>query len=278
MNVLLTGGTGKTGTRLARRLRERGARVRVATREPGAVPDGCRFDWSDGASWDAALDGITAVYLVPPPGMIDMSAIIELAHCAQRRGCRRFVLLSASLLPEGGPGAGLIHAWLREHAREWTVLRPSWFMENFSEGPHRSTIQRQDCVYSATERGPVAFIGAEDIAAVACAALWSRDALNADFVLTGPAAITYDDVARVLTDVTGRAIAHVRTSVDELAARHRSNGLPALTAEILAGMDALIAGGAENRTTDCVERITGTAPMAFETFCRLNASRWTQEG
>ncbi|HTO56959.1 MAG TPA: hypothetical protein VMJ74_04155, partial [Pseudomonadales bacterium] len=80
--------------------------------------------------------------------------------------------------------------------------------------------------------------------------------------------------ADLLTNALGRAITHVRSSVDELAARHRAGGLPALTAQILAGMDALIAGGAENRTTDCVERLTGAAPMSFETFCRAHADAW----
>jgi len=274
MNVLLTGGTGKTGSRLTTQLRERGVEVRVATRVPNSTAGGRRFDWNEDATWDAALDGVAAAYLVPPPGMIDMSPLIEFARLGQRRGCRRFVLLSASLLPVGGPGAGRVHAWLQANADDWTVLRPSWFMENFSEGQHRPTIRDESRVYSAAEDGPVAFVAAHDIAAAACAALCARDALNADFILTGPAAITYDEGADLLTNALGRAITHVRSSVDELAARHRAGGLPALTAQILAGMDALIAGGAENRTTDCVERLTGAAPMSFETFCRAHADAW----
>jgi ergot alkaloid biosynthesis protein len=274
VTVLLIGGTGKTGRRLAAQLHERGIGVRVATRNPNSTGDGCRFDWNDSATWSSMLHGITAAYLVPPPGMIDTTPLVDFTRLAQQRGCRRFVLLSASVLPDGGPGAGQVHAWLRENTDDWTVLRPSWFMENFSEGHHRATICREGRVFSATEDGPIAFVAAHDIAAAACVALCARDALNTDFILTGPAAITYDMVAGSLTRALGRTITHVQSSVEEIAARHRADGLPALTAQILAGMDALIAGGAENRTTNCVERLTGVAPMSFETFCRIHERAW----
>lgn len=268
MSILIAGGTGKTGRRLAEQLRASGAEAHIASRHPG---DGRYFDWHDRGTWGSALAGVTAAYLVPPPGD-SANAMTDFVARAQAEGCRRFVLLSASLLPAGGPGAGQVHAWLAANAEEWGVLRPSWFMQNFSEGPHAVTIRDESCIYSATEDGRVGFVSADDIAAVAATMLTTRDAPNADAILTGPAAISYDTAAEILGAVLGRAIRHVRVSVDELAARHRANGAPAMLAQILAGMDAMIAHGAEDRVTEEVARFKGAPPIAFEAFCYASFS------
>ncbi|MDR3513740.1 MAG: ergot alkaloid biosynthesis protein [Caulobacteraceae bacterium] len=274
MSVLVTGGTGKTGRRLAARLADLGQAVRIAARHPPAGPQGRRLDWSDRDSWDSALEGVSGLYLVPSSVAAEITAMIEFMGLALDRGVRRFVLLSASLLPAGGPGAGLAHQWLRDNAAEWAVLRPSWFMQNFSEGPHRETIRAEDRIYTAAGDGKVAFISADDIAGAACAALTAPRAINTDVILTGPEAISYDTAAAMIGQAIGRAIIHVRLSVDDLAARHRDRGLPPATAQILAGMDTLIAGGAEDRVTTGVETLTGEPPTPFDRFCRQNAQAW----
>ncbi len=169
---------------------------------------------------------------------------------------------------------GLVHRWLQDNAPQWAVLRPSWFMQNFSEGQHLSTIREDDAVYSAAQDGRVPFLDAEDIARVAQVLLTQATAPNAEFVLTGPRAITYDDVARGLGAAAGRPIAHRRVGAAELAARHRAAGLPEATAQILAMMDTAIAGGAENRVTDAVAALTGHPPADFGGFARANAALW----
>ncbi|MCI3131908.1 ergot alkaloid biosynthesis protein [Phenylobacterium aquaticum] len=274
MSVLITGGAGKTGRRLAQRLDARGAAYRVASRAASDDPRTRRFDWTDRATWPAAIEGTRGIYLVPPPGGGDPAAMINFARLALERGAGRIVLLSASLLPAGGPGAGQIHAWLRDHAPDWAVLRPSWFMQNFSEGQHLETIRTEGRIYSATGQGRVAFISADDIASAACAALTAPEPLQAEFVLTGPEALSYDQAAREIGEAAGRRIEHVRLSVEALAARHVAAGLPPMTAQILAGMDALIADGAEDRVTDAVEVLTGAPPMGLAAFCRAAASVW----
>jgi len=268
--VLVTGGTGKTGRRVAQQLSAAGAEVRVASRG-GLLP----FDWSDPDTWDAALAGVSAAYLGPPPAGGDVSAaMIAFARAAAARGARRFVLLSGSPMPEGGPGAGQTHRWLRENAEDWAVLRPSWFMQNFSEGQHLATIRDAAEIYSATEDGRVPFISADDIAACAVAALTAPEPLNRDFILTGPEAISYDAVARHIGEAAGRPIAHRRISAEDLAAWYRANGRPALLARMLGAMDTLIAAGAEDRTTDGVRELTGRAPVGFDAFAQANGALW----
>lgn len=272
--VLITGGRGKTGRRVAAHLTARGVEVALGTRRPSA-PQDRRFDWADpGAA--AAFEGCEAAYLVAPTDRTDHLAVMEpVLEAAMRRGVRRFVLLSSSLLEAGGPMMGQVHAWLARNAPEWAVLRPSWFMQNFSEGPHAATIRDEGVIYSATGTGRVGFIDAEDIAAAAAACLVAAAPLNADVVLTGPEALSYDDTAALITAALGRPVRHVSLEPAALTARFVAQGLPAGYARTLTDLDQAIAAGAEDATTDGVERVTGRPPAPFRAFASKAAASWT---
>jgi uncharacterized protein YbjT (DUF2867 family) len=263
--VLVTGGTGKTGRLVAAGLAERGIEARIATRRSLSA-DEVRFDWSDSTTYDAALDGVTSMYLVAPTDRADhLCAMQSFLEQAVERVPGRLVLLSASSLNEGGPMMGEVHAWLHAHAPLWTVLRPSWFMQNLTT-QHLSSILDDGCLYSATADGRVPFIDAADIATVAVEALCNSALASGDHVLTGPEALTYDEVARAITEVTGRPVRHCRLSAEELAARYETFGLPHDYAVTLAGMDEMIAGGAEDRTTTNVREITGRPATSLASF------------
>jgi ergot alkaloid biosynthesis protein len=271
--VLVTGGTGKTGRRLVSRLRESGVACRIAAR--GMRPND-RFDWTQPGTWARTLEGVTAAYLVAPALQQEVAPImIGFLELALKRGVSRFVLLSASLLAAGGPAMGQVHLWLEQNAAQWAVLRPSWFMENFSEGHHLRSIGEEGRIYSATESGRVPFISADDIAAVAQVALTRETSFNSDFVLTGGEPISYDEVAGCIGGAIGRAVSHHRISPDELAARHRSLGLPTLHAQTLAAMDTAIAAGMEDRVTYWVQELTGSHPVRFDDFVAAAAPKWT---
>lgn len=276
--VLVTGATGKTGRRTVERLRATGRAVRVASRS-ATGPDAVRFDWHDPSTFGPAFAGAGAVYLVAPPGDPDpLGAMRPGIDAALGAGVRRFVLLSASSLEEGGPLMGRVHALLRERAPEWVVLRPSWFMQNLSESQHLPTIVDGGEICTATGDGRVGFVDAEDIAAVATATLTAPEIGNGEHVLTGPEALSYDELAATVSEVSGRRVVHRRLSTGELAARLTAHGVPAEFAEGLAAMDAAIAAGAEDRTTDAVERITGRAPGSFAAFARRHRDVWADPG
>lgn len=272
--ILVTGGTGKTGRRLASALAVLGVEPRLASRK-GEGPGAVAFDWSAQETWAPALDGVSAAYLLMPlvsPEVI--AAVTRFCETAIARGCRRLVLLSASLLPAGGPGHGQIHAWLETHAPEWAVLRPSWFMQNFSEGQLLEPIRAEGAVYTAAGDGKVAFVSADDIAACAAACLTATTAPNRDAILTGPRALSYDEATEIISQVRGKPLIHRRIDVQTLAARHVANGLSAAGVQGLAMMDMAIAAGAEDRTTGEVEALTGRPPIAFEDFARAAAGVW----
>lgn len=265
--ILVTGATGKTGSALVRQLRDSGVGVRAGTRRP-ETPDDVAFDWRDPTTFDAALDEVTGIYLVAPT---DTDEPLEpMRPFLERVRSRRLVLLSASSLPQGGPMMGAVHEWLAHQATNFAVLRPTWFMQNITT-QHLPGILQDGAIYSAAEDGRIPFIDANDIAAVAAGLLTIRAAEQGLApVLTGPEALTYDDVARMLTEIGGRAVRHVRLSASELAQRLESYGLPASYAATLAALDHGIAEGSEDRVTNEVQHWTGREPNDLGSFLTAN--------
>ncbi|GAA2371497.1 NAD(P)H-binding protein [Streptomyces cuspidosporus] len=222
------------------------------------------FDWYDPATHAGALDGVDRVYLIPPLGDSDPAAImLPFLHQARMAGVHRAVLLSSSAIPEGGPAVGTVHRALPDLFEQWAVLRPSWFMQNFTgTHAHARSIRDEGIIRTATGSGRVGFVDAEDIAAVAVRALTDEQAPNTDLVLTGPEALSHDDIAAIITEVTGRPVAHRRLSYEQIRDRLTTQ-VPVEFAAMLAGMDRAIAEGAEDRITDTVQRLTGRPPHTF---------------
>ena len=264
--ILVTGATGTTGSRLGVVLAERGVPTRLATRNPTSGRH-VRFDWADPDTHADALRGVTAIYLIAPIGVADPVPLVEpFLNEARRQGIRRVVALSSSALPEGALGLGAIHHLVRTTMPEWTVLRPSWFMQNFTGDHLVAHGVRSGEIVTATGTGRVAFIDAADIATVAGHALMDKNPHNAEHILTGPEALSYADAAAILTQQTGRVITHRSCSVDEAAGRITAQGVPDDFARQLAALDLAISGGAEDRVTDTVRVVTGRPARSFRTF------------
>ncbi|MFI0482214.1 NmrA family NAD(P)-binding protein [Actinomadura sp. 9N215] len=264
--TLVIGATGTTGSRIAARLTAAGHRVRAAARHSasasGAEP-AC-FDWYDPGTHLDVLDGVGRIYLIPPPGDLT-AATVMLPFLDQARavGVRRAVLLSSSAIPEGGQASGEVHKALPGLFEQWAVLRPSWFMQNFTGAHvHAASIREDATILTAAGDGRVGFVDADDIAAVAVHALTDEHAPNTDLVLTGPETLSHDDIAAIITEVTGRTVVHRRLTYDQLHDRLAAQ-VPPEYAAMLAGMNRAIAEGAEDRVTGTVQRITGRPPRSF---------------
>ncbi|MFD3919020.1 NAD(P)H-binding protein [Streptomyces sp. NPDC058595] len=267
--TLVIGATGTTGSRVVSRLAAGGHRVKAAGRRASPVPGArsVRFDWADPTTFGEALSGTDRVYLIPPIGSTEPADVmLPFLDQARTAGVRRAVLLSSSAIPAGGPATGRIHEALPGLFGEWAVLRPSWFMQNFTgDHPHARSIRADGTVSTATGEGRVGFVDADDIAAVAVHALTDDRAPNTDLVITGPQALSYGDIAAAVTEVTGRAVTHRRLTYARMR-DHLAAAMPAEFAAMLAGLDRSIAGGSEDRTTDTVHRLTGRPPGTFRAF------------
>jgi uncharacterized protein YbjT (DUF2867 family) len=237
----------------------------------GAAP----FDWAQPATWDAALEDVTSVYLIAPPTVNNPYDLMQdfIVH-AMRKGARRFVFLSMAGLPAGGPAHGQVHQWLKDNSDDWAVLCPSAFMQNFSQGHNLAAIREEDQIYSNTGAGRVSFIDAADIAAAAFAVLTAPAPLNTEFVLTGDETMSYDRVAELISEACGRRISHTQVSTEEMGDRLVRRGLPEATARFLAFGYSTIAAGMADRTTDEVRTLTGRSPTTFQDFAQANADVW----
>ncbi|BDD70252.1 oxidoreductase [Streptomyces anthocyanicus] len=265
--TLVIGATGTTGSRTAAQLTAAGHRVKAASRQatPVAGAEPVPFDWYDRATHAAALDGVDRVYLIPPLGDTDPAAtMLPFLQQARTTGVCRAVLLSSSAIPQGGPAVGMVHQVLPDLFEQWAVLRPSWFMQNFTgTHAHARSIRDEGTIWTATEGGRVGFIDAEDIAAVAARALTDEQAPNTDLILTGPEALSHDDIAAIITEVSGRTVVHRRLPYEQMRDRLTTQ-VPVEFAAMLAGMDRAIAEGAEDRVTGTVQRLTGRPPRTFQ--------------
>lgn len=268
--ILLTGGTGTTGRRIAAELTRSGRPVRIASRRAQMY-----FDWYQPDSHAAALAGIEAVYLVAPVGEADpVPVMLPFLEQAQRRGVRRAVLLSSSAIDGRTAGLGELHRRLPSMFEGWTVLRPSWFMENFvGEHPHARSIRDHGEIVTATGVGRVPFVDPDDIAAVAVRALTDLAPHNTDHVITGPEALSYAEVAQILSEVGGRLVRHRSVSAQGLVEHFVAGGMPEGLARYLAALDTMIAAGGQDRVTATVMAVTGRRPRSFVEFCRLRLGR-----
>lgn len=265
--ILVIGATGTTGSRVSAFLRDRGVAVRRATRTPGQTADQVRFDWTDTATYTPALDGVAAVYLIAPIGVSEPAPLVRpFLDAAVRQGVRRVVVLGSSAIPEADHGMGALYRLVRTAMPEWAVLRPSWFMQNFTgELPLAHGVRAGEIV-TATGAGRVAFVDAEDIATVGGHALIDAVPHNTEHIVTGPQALTYTEAAAIIADRVGKSLVHRTVTPDELAGRLIANGIPAEFAAMLAALDDDIRAGTQDHVTDTVLRVTGRAPRSFEEF------------
>jgi uncharacterized protein YbjT (DUF2867 family) len=258
---LVLGGTGKTGRRLARRLTEAGHTVRAASRS-GDV----RFDWADPATHDTALAGADGVYVVPPALRLDWGPdVAALLARAEAHGVRRAVLLGArgGQLDPSGPLA-VAEAALREGGLEWTVVRPSWFMQNFTEGLFAGGL-REGVLVAPAGQGAHPFVDVEDIAAVAAAALTEDGHAGQAYDLSGPEALTFAQAAEAL------GARHVDPGLDAWRAEAVAHGLPEPYADLLGRLFGLIAAGDDAQRSDGVQRALGREPSSFAAWAEREA-------
>jgi uncharacterized protein YbjT (DUF2867 family) len=269
--TLVIGGTGKTGRRVADRLKARGIPVRIGSRS--ADPP---FDWEDSQTWAPALEGAGAAYVsyypdVAIPGAVE--AVTELASTAMGRGVKRLVLLSG----RGEEEAQRAERALRESGADWTIVRCSWFSQNFSEGFLGEQVAAGEVVLPEAAV-PEPFVDVEDIADVAALALSEDGHVGQVYELTGPRLLTFEEALREISAATGREIRYIPVSLEEYAAGAAENGVPPdfvefltyLFGEILDGRNASLVGG--------VQRALGREPRDFSEFAREAAAAGVWNG
>ena len=257
--ILVTGATGKTGRRVAARLEAAGRAVRRGSRR--AAP---AFDWEDRATWARALEGASAAYvsfqpdIAVPGGVETVSAFFAQAVAA---GCGRLVLLSG----RGEIEAEAAEAALAGSGAEWTVLRASWFNQNFDESFFLEPILEGGLALPAgTAAEP--FVTIEDIAEVAARVLIEPGYEGGLYELTGPRALTFAEATAEIAKVVGRSIAYVPVPAEAYRAGMAQAGLPAEVIELTLYLFTTVLDGRNTPVCEGVRQVLGRPPTDFATY------------
>jgi len=259
--VLVLGATGKTGRRVAAGLEARGVPVRRGSRS-GRPP----FDWNDQQSWDASLDRVRAVYVsyapdLAFPGATD--AVRALVDHAEGQGVEQLVLLSG----RGEAEAQACERIVQESRCASTIVRASWFDQNFSEGAFADMV-RGGCIELPADDVPEPFVDVDDLSEVAVEAL-TRDGHDGEvYEVTGPRALTFDQVAAELSEASGRTVAFNRIPHDAFVDGAARAGAPKEVVWMLDYLFSTVLDGRNATPTDGVERALGRPPRAFADFAR----------
>ena len=258
--TLVLGGTGKTGRRVVERLRARDLPVRVRSRS-GEPP----FDWEDPSTWAPALEGVGSAYvshhLDAVPGAAE--AVGSFAELAVRSGVPRLVLMSG----RGEEEADRVEQAVRDSGAELTVLRSTWFAQNFSEEFWRDYVLAGEVALPAGDT-PEPFVDVDDLADVAVAALTDDRHIGQVYELTGPRLLTFEQAVREIAREVGREIFYVPVSISEFGAAAAEQGVAGEWIDLLTYLFGEVLDGRNAHLADGVQRALGREPKDFADFAR----------
>ncbi len=257
--TLVTGGTGKTGRRIVENLQSMGVPTRVGSRS--STPS---FDWNNDSNWDECLENVEAVYIsyapdLAMPGATDtIQAFVDRAVVS---GVKRLVVLSG----RGEEEAQACEQIVINSGLEWTVVRASWFFQNFSEGAFIDMVLAGQITVPAGDiQEP--FVDVDDISEVATVAL-TQDGHNGQiYELTGPRLMSFADIAADLSAATGREISYISVPHDAFVNEVKESGAPQDVVWMLDYLFATVLDGRNSSLTDGVHRALGREPKDFRDY------------
>ncbi len=263
--TLITSGTGKTGRRVAMRLEERSLPIRIGSRSGNPA-----FDWTNPTTWVPALKGVDAVYVTYQPDLAFPGAaatVRAFADVAIENGVRRLILLSG----RGEDGALLAEQAIRESGAAWTIVRASWFYQNFSEHFLLDAVRSGEVAFPG---GRVAepFVDADDIADIVVAALTDDRHVGQLYEVTGPRLLTFNEAVGEIAQATGRDIQYLAISPADYQAGMIEHGIPRDIAELLSELFATVLDGRNTFVTDGIQRALGRAPRDFAQYAKTTAA------
>jgi uncharacterized protein YbjT (DUF2867 family) len=263
--TLVLGATGKTGRRIIERLRARGVPTRAGSRS-GQPP----FDWEDPATWAPALEGVGSAYIsyypdLAVPGAVE--ATRSFAELAVGSGVRRLALLSG----RGEPEAERAERAVRDTGADLTILRSTWFMQNFSEDYMLDHVLSGEIRLPAGDV-PTPFLDIDDLADIAVEALTDDRHVGQLYELTVPRSLTMAEVAAEISAAADREVRYAAVSLDQHAAEAAEHGVPPEFVEFLTYLFGEVVDGRNASTTDGVRRALGREPRDFGDYARGTAA------
>ncbi|MEW2394549.1 NmrA family protein [Streptomyces sp. NPDC046862] len=275
LTALILGGTGRTGSLLAAGLAPRGITPRTAARGGADV----RFDWDDPSTHADALVGIDRLYLVTPTLRVSyagqVGALLDLAEAAGVRHVTHLSVYHADQAPPEIDIAAVEADLASRQGITHAVLRPSWVMQNFADD-HLPVID--GLITAPSAGGREAFVDAVDIAAVAAETLLAPEThAGATYSLTGPQALTFQDIADTIASVSGRPVAYDDIDQETWINSALAAGVPADYEVMMRWLTGAIITGNGATPTGDIEKVTGRPATTFREFAERTAHAWTSE-
>jgi len=267
--TLVIAATGKTGRRVASRLEAMGNPVRRASRSTGT-----RFDWNDRTTWGPALEGVGGVYVVYSPDLAVPAApahIADFVAMAKAAGVERLVLLSG----RGEEEAQRCERIVQGSDIAWTIIRASWFAQNFDEGAFVEPVLAGEVALPAADVLEP-FIDIEDIAEIAAEALTDTRHAGQLYEVTGPRLMTFGEAVAEIAAATGRSITYTTIGREAFVAGLRGAALPEDQVGLLDYLFTTVLDGRNAHTTDGVQQALGRPARDFSDYARRTAAqgRW----
>lgn len=282
--ILVTGATSAVGSELVRLLRSAGRDVKAGTRHPDRAVD--RFDsevevveldYARPATFDAAVEWADRLFLQPPSFASDAhETVAPLLDWAVQAGTEHVVCVTAMgmELRDDRPLRRL-ESHIGSLGVDFTFLRPNFYMQSFTDGPLGGRIRRTGAYAMPVERGTrVSVVDARDVAAVAAAALTDPQHLGASYTLTGPEALTHEELARMMTEATGRTITFGSCTDEEMFGWLVGAGWPRDEASAVISLYQSVRGGVRAAVTDDVRTVLGRGPTSFADFAMEHVEAW----
>jgi uncharacterized protein YbjT (DUF2867 family) len=284
--IFITGSTGNIGNHLVRMFSQNGVQVRAAVRSKAKVAsqnlpnvEWVEADFERPSSFEPALKGISKVFVLSPflPTLAEMSN--ELVGRAKNAGVKHIVRLSATgANPKGklllAQWQGKAEEYIRESGLAWTILRPTFFMENILNN-FSGSIKNQGKYYVAHGNGKAPYIAARDIAAVAYEVLTGKGHEGKTYELSGPQSLSDYDIAGILTKVAGRNVEYVDVQEDAARRSMLDTGLPQWMVDTLTELNNILKQGWTANVATTLKDLTGKDATTFEQWASEHKNAWS---
>ncbi len=259
--ILIIGATGKTGSRVLQRLTQLGLPVLGVTRSSNP-----KFNWDDSTTWEGVLQNIKSVYISFYPDLAipgTVKAITEFTKMAVKNGVQKLVLLSG----RGEKEAQQCEKIVMNAGVDWTVVRASWFCQNFSEGNFLEPVRAGHVALPAGDVGEP-FIDADDIADVAVAALTKEGHSRKLYEVTGPRLLTFKQAIHEIANATGKPILFEKVPMKAYASVLQEYGLPKDIIWLITYLFTEVLDGRNAKLADGVQQALGKKPTDFSEFIK----------